>query len=115
MSGLQTSTARWMTVHNSTELRFSSIFPRAIRVTSKRSSIRWTSISTLRRIISSRSRVRSGRGPAGLEHRHAHHHRRQGRAQFVAEDRQEVVLGTIGLLGGSLRLYQSLLHLLAHR
>ena len=44
-----------------------------------------------------------------LEHRQAHHHRRQGRAQFVAQDRQEMVLGAIGLLGGGLRLFGGVL------
>ena len=82
----------------------SSIFPRAIRVTSSKSSISRASISTLRRTISSVSRTCRVEVRPVLEHRHAHHHRRQGRAQLVAEDRQEMVLGAVGLLGGGLGL-----------
>ena len=44
-----------------------------------------------------------------LEHGHAHDDRRQRRAQFVAEDGEEMVLGAVGLFGGGLGVPQGLL------
>ena len=105
MSGWQTSTARWMTVHSSTGRRSSSTLPRAMRVTSSRSSISRASSSTLRRIISRCSRVSCVEPLILLEHGDAVASTgRQRRAQLVAEHRQEVVLGLAGLLGRGLGL-----------
>ena len=44
-----------------------------------------------------------------MEHRHAHHHRRQRRAEFVAENSQKMILGLIRPLGGCLGLFGGIL------
>ena len=102
MSGLQTSTARWMTVHNSTALPAQFDLPprdpRHVQQVVDQPRLHFhVAADHLQRLAHRRVEVR----PV-LEHRHAHHHRRQGRAQFVAQDRQEMVLGAVGLLGDGL-------------
>ncbi len=87
----------------------SSIWPRAMRATSMRSSTRWIRWLTWRSIT---VRARSAASGLHFHQLHGGEDRRQRVAQLVAEHRQEFVLGAVGTLGGEAQAVDLLARLL---
>ena len=90
---------RWISSCASTASRLRCSLPPRTRVRSRRSSISRTSRLTLRRIISITARIGSGVSGRSSIAVDRGEDRVEGRAELVAERRQEVVLGPVGRLG----------------